>query len=1181
METAPLKNLATWARKELIAQVDSRISAILAPTSPHRAESKKAVEATESDIASLGRDTVIEHVAYTWFNRIVALRFMDANGYTRAGVVSPALNQPGGQPEILADAKQLSFDPDIVPPATIARVTGLLDGSILSSDPQNEAYALLLAAYCRYWHTYMPFMFETAGDYTELLIPSNLLAADSILSRMVTTLSPDVCQDVEVIGWLYQFYISERKDEVFAGFKANKKAGAAEIPAATQLFTPHWIVRYLVENSVGRLWMLNHPDSNLAERMDYYIAPDTPETDFLRISTPEELTVIDPACGSAHMLTYAFDLLYAIYEEEGYPPAEIPSLILEHNLFGVDIDKRAADLAAFALTMKARARQRTFFKHKVHPNICNLEKISFDDAELATISQSGEVLDKHEVTFWQTFSQADIFGSLLQPDAGLLEHAAARISVLHKKQQSSGTATDLFAQQILTKADRVIEQATYLARKYAVVVANPPYMGSRSMCTELSSFAKKYYPDSKSDLFAMFIERCSALTIPSNGLSAMVTMQSWMFLSSFEKLRNKVLCNHPPISMAHLGARAFDSISGEVVSATAFVLEAERKATLPAVYVRLIDGSNESIKAKYLRGAVNTLPGKSSVRRFTVPASTFRKLPGSVIAYWLSPKMVDMFEIYPALSTRSRSAKGMVTADNDTFVRYWWEISFKLIGFNFNDRKSALESTCKWFPYAKGGNFRKWAGNLETVVNWQNDGYALQNTLTADRTRVRATNFNLDRIFREGIAWTVITSGQQSFRMVPQGCLFDAAAGLCQSNSNLSHLSLLNSSVADMILDALNPTINLHPGYLGKVPLPTVPNNEHQYDVTKYLIRTSESDWDSYETSWDFKRPEALDTPGTTLAERFRSLSDAYKENARDQQSREIENNRIIAEACGLQDEVPIQVPLHRISLKRNVEFRYGEGKTDTEYTKNEYEGLAKELISYAVGCMFGRYSLDVPGLLLADQGATLDDYFARVSAPTYAPDTDNVFPIVDGDWFEDDIVAKLRDFLRVAFGEKDLTENVRFLENCLGVATLRDYFVTSKGSSPFYDDHVARYQKRPIYWMFSSPKGSFNALIYMHRYTPSTAGTVLSEYLRDYQAKLEASQHNLERIAAGAGTPRQQATAPKEIERIRKILVELDAYEHDVLYPLASKQLKIDLDDGVKVNYAKFGKALRKVKGL
>lgn len=320
METAPLKNLATWARKELIAQVDSRISAILAPTSLHRAESKKAVEATESDIASLGRDTVIERVAYTWFNRIVALRFMDANGYTRAGVVSPALNQPGGQPEILADAKQLSFDSDIVPPATIARVTGLLDGSILSSDPQNEAYALLLAAYCRYWHTYMPFMFETAGDYTELLIPSNLLAADSILSRVVTALSPDVCRDVEVIGWLYQFYISERKDEVFTGFKANKKAGAAEIPAATQLFTPHWIVRYLVENSVGGLWMLNHPDSKLADRMDYYIAPDTPETDFLQISTPEELTVIDPACGSAHMLTYAFDLLYAIYEEEGYPP---------------------------------------------------------------------------------------------------------------------------------------------------------------------------------------------------------------------------------------------------------------------------------------------------------------------------------------------------------------------------------------------------------------------------------------------------------------------------------------------------------------------------------------------------------------------------------------------------------------------------------------------------------------------------------------------------------------------------------------------------------------------------------------------------------------------------------------------------------------------------------------------
>lgn len=341
------------------------------------------------------------------------------------------------------------------------------------------------------------------------------------------------------------------------------------------------------------------------------------------------------------------------------------------------------------------------------------------------------------------------------------------------------------------------------------------------------------------------------------------------------------------------------------------------------------------------------------------------------------------------------------------------------------------------------------------------------------------------------------------------------------------------------------------------------------------------NDWDSYETSRDFKRLEVLDAPGSTLAERFRYLSAAYKEIALEQQARETENNRIVAEAYGLEDEVPIQVPLHRVSLKRNIEFQYRESKTVAEYTKKEYEDLAKELISYAVGCMFGRYSLDVPGLVLADQEATLDEYFARVPEPTYVPDADSVLPIVDGDWFEDDIVSKLRGFLSLAFGKDGLMDNIRFLENCLGVATLRDYFVTSKGSSPFYDDHVARYQKRPIYWLFSSPKGSFNALIYMHRYTPSTAGTVLSEYLRDYQAKLEASQHNLERIAAGGGTPRQQATAPKEIERIRKVLVELDEYEHDILYPLASKQMKIDLDDGVKVNYAKFGKALRKVKGL
>ncbi|MCI1218825.1 BREX-1 system adenine-specific DNA-methyltransferase PglX, partial [Bifidobacterium crudilactis] len=524
METAPLKRFATWARNELINQVSARIVAILAPASFERTEYHRAVQALESDIKKAGdgaegKDAIADKVAYTWFNRIIALRFLDANGYVKAGIVSPMADQSIGQPEILANAKRGVFDPDVISTKTISAVSGLLDGTKPSTDPQGEAYTLLLAEYCRYWNKSMPFMFEREGDYTELLIPANLLADDSILTRAVGTMTPAVCKDVEVIGWLYQFYISERKDEVFAGFKNNKKAGAAEIPAATQLFTPHWIVRYLVENSVGRLWMLNHPESHLVDRMKYYIAPVDEETDYLKLSGPEDLTVIDPACGSGHMLTYAFDLLYAIYEEEGYSPSEIPRLILTHNLYGTEIDQRAGALSALALVMKARAKQRTFLNKIVQPNICVIGAVSFSPDELDyLITEDG---DRHEEeAFWNQFEHADTFGSLIRPDPDLTVHLAAHLATIDDE-------GDLLRAEVISRAQRVIHQAEYLRQQYSVAIANPPYMGSKQMNSLLSQFMKDEYPTGKSDLFAAFIERCTAFVLPF-GASAMITMQSWM-----------------------------------------------------------------------------------------------------------------------------------------------------------------------------------------------------------------------------------------------------------------------------------------------------------------------------------------------------------------------------------------------------------------------------------------------------------------------------------------------------------------------------------------------------------------------------------------------------------------------------------------------------------------------------
>ena len=549
METAPLKSFATWARTALIREVAARIAVVLAPASPERVEQPSAVAALEKAVSAAGggdagRAAVADKVAYTWFNRIIALRFMDANGYTGIGVVSPERGREGGQPEVLAEAKRGNIDSTVVTnKRTVETVTSLLNGTRRSDDPQGEAYALLLAEYCRYWNRSMPFMFEREGDYTELLIPANLLADDSVLARAVAVLTEKVCQDVEVIGWLYQFYISERKDEVFAGFKKGKKAGAAEIPAATQLFTPHWIVRYLVENSLGRLWLLNRPASRLAEQMEYYIAPVDEETDFLKVTSPEELKIIDPACGSGHMLTYAFDLLYAIYEEEGYAPSDIPGLILANNLYGTEIDPRAGALAAFALTMKARARQRTFFNKQVEPNICVLEPISFTPGELDTlVTRGGDRAD--EEAFWNQFEHADTFGSLIRPREELIEPLRRHLDA-HEPDEG-----DLIGNELHERARRVILQAEYLTRRHHVVVANPPYMGSEEHgCSRLSDLRDETYP-TQQDRTSMRCSSSESLSLAlRRGVVAMVTMRSWMFLRAYERLRD--ICSEESCGSSH------------------------------------------------------------------------------------------------------------------------------------------------------------------------------------------------------------------------------------------------------------------------------------------------------------------------------------------------------------------------------------------------------------------------------------------------------------------------------------------------------------------------------------------------------------------------------------------------------------------------------------------------------
>lgn len=1159
MDTKPLERFATQARRDLLSSVDARATAALAAGSVARAEWPEAVRKLEAEITAHGRAHVIDKVAYTWFNRIIALRFMDARGYTDAGVVSPAQGLAQGQPEILADAKRGNLDSDVVNNKTTAdTIVGLLDGTRRSTDAESEAYALLLTEYCRHWHKSMPFMFEREGDYTELLVPTGLLADGAILSKARQALTEEVCEDVEVIGWLYQFYISERKDEVFAGFKKNKKAGADEIPAATQLFTPHWIVRYLVENSVGRLWMLNRPNSRLADQMDYYIAPVDEEPDFLKITRPEELTVIDPACGSGHMLTYAFDLLYAIYEEEGYAPSEIPSLILKHNLYGTEIDPRAGALAAFALAMKARAIQRTYFSKRIEPGICVIESISFDQEELNLLVDG--VGESGEKAFWNQFADAATLGSLVNPDAAL----AARLAF---KAPTWDDEEDIIKSDITKRASRVLMQAEVLSSRYSVVVANPPYMGANSMGTVLAAFAKATYPKSRSDLFAMFTERCIELAARF-GYIAMITMQTWLFLSTYEGLRAQTLSKTSPVTLAHLGARAFDTISGEVVNTAAFVLTKAVPRTARAKFLRL--GSYNSEATKNAAMLMQVKSPTDDANTFERTADFFRSLPGNPFAFWLDDSLSAAFQSDQSLKDVLRPKIGMRTGNNERFLRRWYEVSFRHIAQGSSDREAAQRTGLKWFPYNKGGGLRRWYGNQDFVVDWYDDGRDIKAETLLKYPQLSADNLgwkisNEPWYFKEGITWSDITTTGFAARYTPPGFIFDVkgSSGFATGAPFEVLLALLNSTITHEYMAALNPSTTFNVGDIAKIPFisPSPGDTEQIVANSRTLIEIARQDWDAQETSLGFCGPALLVVNETVRLDDWVTSVRAFWANR-------------AKEAAALEErnEDLLRAAYHYSPTHQTVGFE----ALALDNVRLDRADLIVDLVSYAVGCMFGRYSLDRPGLFLADQGTTIHEYFEAIPSPRLRPDADNVIPFVDDGWFEDDIVERFREFLQVAFGKEHFEENLRFVEESLGVKTLRDYFITKAGKSRFYDDHVQRYKKRPIYWMFSSPKGSFNALVYMHRYNPSTVSTVLNEYLREYRAKLEVALANADRAGA-AGSTRDQ----KEADRLRKVLAELGDYEHDVLYPLATQQIAIDLDDGVRANYPKFYPALRKIAGL
>lgn len=1175
MNTSKLQAFATDARRQLMNAVQTRLDAALVPNSDAQVDDPRAFAFLKREIeqaggSEQGRKHVVERYSYRWFNRIIAFRYMDVHGFTGTPVVSPAgLTSTNGLPEVLAAAKRGEYDSRVFSlqanDKAKERIEGLLSGSILADDPQGLAYGLLLQSECRFWNRNLPFMFENvgkeAGRVDELLMPADLLAEGSVLRNAVEIMTPEDCGvddpsgNVEIIGWLYQYYISERKNEVMDGFKKNHKAGAEEIPAATQLFTPDWIVRYLVQNTVGRLWMQSHPDSQLYKNWDYYIWPSENDAagdeDILKIQTPEDLTVCDPACGSGHMLTYAFDLLYEIYEEEGYAPSDIPSLILKYNLYGMEIDERAASLAAFALTMKARSRSRRFFKKQVEPNIQRIAPIPFEEGDVADLNDLYQV--DLDFTVWNTYAKADVYGSLIQPPQELVDLAASA--------EDTEAETTLFDSLLRERVEEVFVQTRYLARKYAAVVANPPYMGAKNMSGELKQFVQDHYEDGKADLFAAFIYRLLGM-VPEHGQLGFMTPYVWMFISSYEQMRQHIIRQEHISSLIQLEYSGFE---GATVPICTFTLEkghSDRKSA----FVRLSDFVGAKQQGPRALGIIdahnNEQSAHSGMRKyfFEVNQHEFAQIPGSPIVYWLGEQLRKTL-INPASDTILFSDGLIKTGDNLQYLRLWWE----LISTDVNNKS-------RYRFCAKGGKERNYYGNLNNVVKWDEE---TRDYYRSDKVARISPKYLWDK---EGITWTKISSRGGTFRLLrkediaetggPSLFLKDNVDG----NDLLSFIGVITSSLAPYILQGLNPTLNYQTGDVLRFPLP-IKKEEALPSLVHSMIGSSKEDWDSFETSWDFQRFALLDPnqgsqAGDLLEDAVTHLREYWNRVSEEQRQREIRNNELVADAYGVRDDVPCDVPLERVSLKRNVAFAYPK---DTPEARNEKfaQDVVRELISYAVGCMFGRYSLNKPGLILASQGETLDDFHAQIPNPSFEPDVDNVIPVTETDCFEDDIVTRFRRFLSVVFGKENLAANIAYIEQVLG-KSIRKYFVND-----FYNDHVKMYSNRPIYWQYSSQtnnKGSFKALVYLHRYTPKTTNVVLN-YLRDYTGKIADIADGLERS--------DRTADQKQAAKLHKVVLECKDYEDQTLYPLATRNLEIDLDDGVLVNYLRMGKALRSIPAI
>ncbi|EKJ6250213.1 BREX-1 system adenine-specific DNA-methyltransferase PglX [Escherichia coli] len=1131
-----------------------------------------------------GFEVLVEHCAYTWFNRLCAIRYMELHGYLEHGF------RMLSHPETPTAFEVLDHVPEVAE-ALLPESKAQLVEMKLSGNQDEALYRELLLGQCHALHHAMPFLFEAVDDEAELLLPDNLTRTDSILRGLVDDIPEEDWEQVEVIGWLYQFYISEKKDAVI-----GKVVKSEDIPAATQLFTPNWIVQYLVQNSVGRQWLQTYPDSPLKDKMEYYIEPaeQTPgvQAQLAAITPasiePESIKVLDPACGSGHILIEAYNVLKNIYEERGYRGRDIPQLILENNIFGLDIDDRAAQLSGFALLMMARQDDRRIFTRDVRLNIVSLqESLHLDIAKLwqqlnfhqqvqtgsmgdmfaenTALTQTDSAEYQLLMRTLKRFVNAKTLGSLIQIPQEEEAELKVFLDALYRLEQEGD-----FQQKAAAKAFiPFIQQAWILAQRYDAVVANPPYMGSKGMNGELKEFAKNNFPDSKSDLFAMFIER-GFLWLKNAGFNSMVTMQSWMFLSSFENMRKNILTNYTIETMVHMGNGVMKIAFG--TNATVF-----RNTNTPSYKGSFSYAENDDINEK---GYPEEFPVKNE-RLKNATASDFKKIPGYPIAYWVNPKILSCFTLGTPVQVYSVPRQGFATGNNDLFLRRWSEISLtKFSQFNsYMDDKNAS----KWFPCNKGGAYRKWFGNNDLVVNWDKNGAEMK---SYEGSVIRNERY----YFKEGITWSTISSSYLSMRYSPEGFLFETKGSVCFSDNQDSlfyALALMNSPIAEKILEALSPTLDFHEGPVGKVPVIEKYKQEIVSQVRE-LIELSKSDWDEHESSWSFKNHPLLDFKNEKISNSYNQMKESWQNRVVRTQLLETKNNQKLLETYNLLGLIEPNVSISKIALDSNSTFKYPNKNNLDEINHRQCSDIFSELTSYIIGCQMGRYSLDREGLVYAHEGNKgFADLVAEGAYKTFPADSDGILPLMDDEWFEDDVTSRVKEFVRTVWGEEHLQENLEFIAESLclyaikpkkgesALETIRRYL-----STQFWKDHMKMYKKRPIYWLFSSGKEkAFECLVYLHRYNDATLSRMRTEYvvplLARYQANIDRLNDQLDEASGGEAT-----RLKRERDSLIKKFSELRSYD-DRLRHYADMRISIDLDDGVKVNYGKFGDLLADVKAI